>query len=187
MRELKFEPNVSKLPEFKLFNDDFLLSDIESFHDLCRYVHSLPYGRNSNRHDFSLVLKEKCGTCSSKHAFLASVAQDHGQDVDLFMGIFLMNGTNTPKLQSVLGHENVPEAHCYLFYDGVRVDFTHAEQVSSFLLPVLNEDCIRPEDVTSSKSERHFHFVKDWCLEKDIDFDKLWSLRETCIKVMSES
>ena len=43
-----------------------------SFEELIVKVKNLPYGRNANRYDFSLVLSENKGTCSSKHAFLKS-------------------------------------------------------------------------------------------------------------------
>jgi hypothetical protein len=40
------------------------------FEALIEKVKNIPYGRNSNRTDFSLVISENKGTCSSKHAFL---------------------------------------------------------------------------------------------------------------------
>ena len=41
---------------------------------LLDYIKNLPYGRNSNRTDFSLVFTEHKGTCSSKHALLKQLA-----------------------------------------------------------------------------------------------------------------
>ena len=38
------------------------------------FVKQIPYGRNSNREDFSLVISENKGTCSSKHAYLKDFA-----------------------------------------------------------------------------------------------------------------
>jgi hypothetical protein len=45
-----------------------------NFESLLEKVKVIPYGRNLNRHDFSLVLSENKGTCSSKHAFLKDFA-----------------------------------------------------------------------------------------------------------------
>jgi hypothetical protein len=44
------------------------------FIELIEKVKHIPYGRNSNRYDFTLVISENKGTCSSKHAFLKDFA-----------------------------------------------------------------------------------------------------------------
>ena len=44
------------------------------FKELIDKIKNLPYGRNANRYDFTLVLSENKGTCSSKHAFLKDFA-----------------------------------------------------------------------------------------------------------------
>ncbi|MEO8071760.1 MAG: hypothetical protein ABI686_00790 [Acidobacteriota bacterium] len=56
----------------------------------------MPYGRNSNRADFNLVLKENRGMCATKHALLAALAAEHNQPVFLTLGIYEMNEGNTP-------------------------------------------------------------------------------------------
>lgn len=50
------------------------------------YVRRLPYGRNTNRGDFRLVLREMKGTCSTKHALLACLAQEQGIPLQLTLG-----------------------------------------------------------------------------------------------------
>ena len=56
---------------------DLLIFDgIETLQQAFNYIAKLPYGRNSNRIDFSLVVKESKGTCSSKHAFLKSLINE---------------------------------------------------------------------------------------------------------------
>jgi hypothetical protein len=60
------------LPDFPLSEHEplaqgFLALGLRSFVDAARYVWQLPYGRNSNRADFRLVLPEGRGTCSTKH------------------------------------------------------------------------------------------------------------------------
>lgn len=93
-----------------------------------KYIHSLPYGRNANRHDFSLVLKEKKGTCSSKHALLREVAAlNDVPNVRLIIGMYKMSEHNTPNIGDGLsksGLDYIPEAHCYLMIDKKRVDLT---------------------------------------------------------------
>jgi hypothetical protein len=41
-----------------------------------RYLQTLPYGRTADRADFRTVLREGKGTCSTKHALLASIADE---------------------------------------------------------------------------------------------------------------
>src|SRR6218665_291137 len=101
---------------------------INDFHSACSYLQQLPYGRNANRHDFLLTLKEGKGTCSSKHAILAYLADENGQkEVELIVGIFLMSAETHPKLTTFFtdkSYDCIPEEHCYLRYRGERFDYT---------------------------------------------------------------
>ena len=61
---------------------------IDTWEDLLIYVKNISYGRNANREDLSLVLKENKGTCSSKHAFLKEIANlNKIPNVKLIIGI----------------------------------------------------------------------------------------------------
>ena len=74
-----------------------------NFDELIEKVKNIPYGRNANRYNFSLVLSENKGTCSSKHAFLKDFADKNEiENVKLYIGIFKMNEVNTPKLGDLL-------------------------------------------------------------------------------------
>ena len=53
----------------------FMDRGIDNFRAAGRYLHHLPYGRNTDRADFRLVLTEGRGTCSTKHALLAELAR----------------------------------------------------------------------------------------------------------------
>ena len=48
--------------------------DIGTFHEACRWVHQLPYGYNSDRDDLMILFKEKMGSCTTKHAVIATLA-----------------------------------------------------------------------------------------------------------------
>lgn len=54
--------------------------EISTWEELTTYVQKIPYGRNSIRDDFSLVVTENRGTCSSKHALLKSLALEFNQE-----------------------------------------------------------------------------------------------------------
>src|SRR5215813_2060548 len=102
---------------------DFVVRGITDFRSAGRYLHQLPYGRNSNRADFRLVLPEGRGTCSTKHALLAELACEQNLPIVLTLGIYEMHEWNTPGTGKVLdqyGLSFIPEAHCYLTYGGQR-------------------------------------------------------------------
>src|ERR1041385_4464432 len=66
-----------------------------SFTDAARYVMHLPYGRNTRRSDYQLVLIEQKGTCSTKHALLTALARELGIAVDLMLALYDMSEQNT--------------------------------------------------------------------------------------------
>ncbi len=106
---------------------------ISDWQELVQVIQSLPYGRNANRHDLGLVLKENKGTCSSKHAFLKAVADENSMDVNLLIGIYKMDSANTPLIADALDDyelDFIPEAHCYLKIGEKRLDYTSS--TSSF-------------------------------------------------------
>ena len=124
--------SVGRLPNFPLdagrpLGREFAALGLCGYRDAARHVHSLPYGRNSDRSDWRLILKEGRGTCSTKHALLADLARENLRHVVLVLGVYEMDERNTPGIGTVLerhGIPCVPEAHCYLAHEGTRVDLT---------------------------------------------------------------
>lgn len=162
---------------------------ISTWNELLEFTRNLPYGRNANREDLSLVLKENKGSCSSKHAFLKKVAeQNKVTHVKLILGLYRMNEANTPKIGSTLlesGLEYIPEAHCYLKLNHQRVDLTTAQSdIDNLAADIIQEIEIEPEQVNVFKVDFHKRYLKKWITENHIhlDFDKVWELRERCIK-----
>lgn len=164
-----------------------------TFQAAARHVWHLPYGRNSDRANPLLAFAERRGTCSTKHAFLAALARDHGQPLDLMLGIYLMDGRNTPRIAPVLdraGLAAIPEAHCYLRAAGARIDLTHppgclpGAPVTEFLA----EEVIEPEQIGEYKTAYHRRFLAAWegrfnGTEQSVD--ELWAIREACIRALS--
>jgi len=56
----------------------FLILAIRSFLEACKYVHALPYGYNSDRDDLMILFQERMGTCTTKHAVIATLAAELG-------------------------------------------------------------------------------------------------------------
>jgi len=118
----------------KPISDSFLAKGITNFYGACHHVKNLPFHRNSKR-DFSCVLPEGRGVCSTKHALLSSLANELKMDeVELILGIYKMDGKNTVGVGSVLeaaGMAYIPEAHSYLRVNNIVLDFTRSESFTA--------------------------------------------------------
>ena len=164
-----------------------------NFETLIEKVKNIPYGRNANRYDFSLVLSENKGTCSSKHAFLKDFADNNGiENVKLYIGIFKMNETNTPKLGDLLSNNKIqyiPEAHCYLKINQVPIDVTSVDSFyDKIKLDIVEEIEITPNQVSDFKVAYHKAFLKNWIKETNQNntFEEIWEIREQCISKLSQ-
>ncbi|RZJ64321.1 MAG: hypothetical protein EOO50_16015 [Flavobacterium sp.] len=166
---------------------------MSDWNSLVNHVRNLPYGRNENRHDFTLVLSEGKGSCSSKHALLKSIADENHIDVKLCIGIYEMTKSNTPGIANVLLENHIdfiPEAHCYLRSNNRRLDFTNPHSdISTIESVLLTEIEITPEQVADFKVEFHKDFIRNWLSETNIrsTFDEIWEIRERCIANLSNN
>jgi len=156
-------------------------------------LRKMPYGRNADRSDLGLVLTENKGTCSSKHALVKAIAIEQDiSTVQLILCIYKMNVNNTPGIGNHIdnaGLPYIPEAHCYLRIEDVRVDLTNANSsVDNIANDILHEELILPPQVSEYKVETHHQFIKEWIISKNIasDFDSVWRIREKCISSLSE-
>jgi hypothetical protein len=162
------------------------------FKELIDKIKNLPYGRNANRYDFSLVISENKGTCSSKHAFLKDFADKNEiENVKLYIGIFKMSEANTPKLGDLLLRNNIeyiPEAHCYLKINQIPVDATTSDSFyDKIKQDIMEEIEIIPNQVSDFKVEYHKAFLKKWIKETNQNntFEEIWKIREQCIEKLS--
>ncbi len=183
---------------------------IKNWNELTNYVQNLPYGRNENRHDLSLILKEQKGTCSLKHAFLKKIADfNQLENIKLYIGIYEMNNSNTPKIGNILSENEfeyrldyIPEAHCYLKVNGIEHDFTNNDSDFEKLKnDILEEIEIEAYQVNQFKVSYHQDFLKKWVKEQNIkqntkqnkmsdnviSFDNIWQLREQCISALAST
>lgn len=167
---------------------------IHSFSDACNFVAKLPYGRNVNREDFGLVLSEKKGTCSSKHALLAELALENAHpEVELIAGIFLMSGETHAKLASFFenkSYASLPECHCYLRFKGERFDFTDTSDALERIAPKLvREQRIDPNQVSDWKIVIHKDYLQRWLNRNPgigMTLEDVWKEREEAILILSK-
>lgn len=187
-KSYKFISPHPSLLSFKLLN-----FGITNYKDTLTFIQNLPYGRNSNRSDYSLVLKELKGTCSTKHAFLSELAnQQNIPNIKLFVGIYNMCEENTPGIKAVLEKWQLPylpEAHCYLKINNEIVDITRiSNHTISFENSLVFEKEIFPNQIGEYKVKLHQTYLKHWIVNHSIkyDFITLWKIRELCIQKLSE-
>jgi hypothetical protein len=182
------------MTDYKLISNDELTelamsNGIETWNQLTNFIKALPYGRNKNRKDLGLVLSEKKGTCSSKHALLKSIADfNNVPNIGLIIGIYRMTESNTPKIGTELTENSIkfiPEAHCYFKINGNRIDLTTKEsEFDKIKKDILQEKEIEPNQVSKFKVDYHKDFVKRWLKETNskFTFNEIWRIREKCIE-----
>ena len=123
---------IERLPDAGIDNNgivsrQFLQLGINRFLDACRYVHQLPYGYNSDREDLLILFKERFGSCTTKHAVIASLAQELGLPVEKHIGIYAMTEaivTGTTAILDQFHLPYLPMVHCFLVCGTIRVDLT---------------------------------------------------------------
>jgi hypothetical protein len=123
-------PNKAIIKSGEISNQ-FLSIGIKAFMDACDYVHNLPYGYNSDRDDVMILFKEKMGSCTTKHAVIATLAAELDLPIHKRIGIYPMTEvvvTGTGKILNKYDLPYIPMIHCFLKYGDHRVDLTEGNQ-----------------------------------------------------------
>ncbi len=123
---------IDMLPDMKItkagdISKIFLDQGVDTFLGACHRVHQIPYGYNSNRDDVFLLFEEGKGTCTTKHAVIATLAQELDLPVVKQIGIYAMTEQLVTGTQSILKQYNLrylPMVHCFLVSGAIRVDLT---------------------------------------------------------------
>lgn len=153
-----------------------------SYRDAARLVWDLPYGR-PRQADLQAVLRERRGTCSTKHALLAALAAEVGLPVDLWLGLYMMSEANTRGVGRALqshGLMAVPEAHCVLGVGDERIDLTWPGQRRE-APPLDPAEIIRPDQIGDYKRAWHRRHLDAWARAEGRDPDAVWAAREAAI------
>lgn len=114
-----------------IISEKFISLKINNFWDACSYVHGLPYGYNSTTDDILILFKEGCGSCTTKHAVIATLAEELNIPVYKTVGIYAMNEeivTGTNHILEKYHLPYLPMIHCFLVYDSYRVDLTEGNE-----------------------------------------------------------
>jgi hypothetical protein len=172
----------------------FLNRNIHSFSQAAEFIKRLPYKRNKNKEVLTTVFFDQHGTCSTKHALLKQLATENSRnDLTLMLGIFKMNGHNTPKITHTLQQYNlsyIPEAHNYLRFEGRILDYTFPNSTGNdFEQDLLEEIIIQSNQINNFKVTYHTAYLKKWLIGNFIPYslEEIWDIRELCIQQLSKS
>jgi hypothetical protein len=105
----------------------FLELGIESFREACNYVQNIDYGYNTNYEDRMILFKENLGTCTTKHAVIAGLAEELNIPLFKHVGVYRFTeeiSTGTNEILKKYDVPYVPMAHCFLVYEDSRFDLT---------------------------------------------------------------
>lgn len=174
---------------------EFIARDVDNFQSAGRHLQALPYGRTTDRADCRAVLREGRGTCSTKHALLATLAREQELPVHLTLGLYEMHERNTPGVGEVLARHGLaclPEAHCYLTYADTRIDVTRSgAEPSEPIAAFLREELIAPEQIGEYKVTWHRRHLQEWASRNPHatggrSLEDLWRIREACIAALAQ-
>lgn len=128
--------NISVLPDAVVagpgpVSAKFLELGVTSFQKACTFAHELPYGYNSDREDLLVLFREKKGTCTTKHAVIATLAEELGLPVRKNVGIYKMTEALVTGAGGILARHRLPYLpmlHCFLASGPHRVDLTEGNR-----------------------------------------------------------
>lgn len=179
-----------------IISSKFLSLGIKSFIDACWFVHRLPYGYNSNRDDLMILFKENKGSCTTKHAVIATLALELDLPIEKSIGIYAMTEEIVTGTNEILEKYNlpyVPMVHCFLVFENHRVDLSEGSDngknrsIEKFLYVQ------RAEPNISSKEEYLLYrrALKDHVLNREemtgVDIRQILHARKEGIKLLHKN
>jgi hypothetical protein len=126
MDSYNYLPNT-EIRHVGILSKKFLELGITSFRAACDYVHNIEYGYNSDYDDKMIFFKEKKGSCTSKHAVIAGLAEELNIPLYKYVGIYKFTEEISSRANNILEKYNlpyVPMLHCFLVYKDYRFDLT---------------------------------------------------------------
>ena len=106
----------------------FLASGLFNYRQVAELVRNWPYGYPQTPPGSPLeYARLGLGTCTGKHAILAAIAEEVGLPVYKAIGIYPMDSQLVPGIEPLLLRMQVPvvpATHCFLTYEGYRLDLT---------------------------------------------------------------
>jgi hypothetical protein len=124
--------SYDKLPDSEIkavgeLSIKFLELGIKTFKAACDYVHKIEYGYNTDYEDKMIFFKEKKGSCTSKHAVIAGLAQELEIPLYKHVCVYKLTEEITSGVNEILKKFEipyVPMVHCFLVYKNYQFDLT---------------------------------------------------------------
>lgn len=151
-----------------IISEQFMSLKIKTFWDACTYVHDIPYGYNSTTDDILILFKEGYGSCTTKHAVIATLAQELAIPVYKMVGVYAMTEelvTGTNRILEKYHLPFLPMIHCFLVYDSFRVDLTDGNDNGK---NHSIEEFLFTEKVIPNFSEKNEYFLYKNALKNSI-------------------
>jgi len=165
---------------------------LNTFQEVCDHLLHLPYRRPFGKTP-TAVLEEGCGTCSSKHGLLKTLAEEQGQgEVELVLCLFQMTSANTQGISKVLDNgplSSIPELHTYIRWGDEKIDVTKPGfHVSNLQSGIGKEKTISLKEL-ARKKEIHQEWMSDWLRinRSDVLLADAWQQREACIEALVQT
>ncbi|MFX0027412.1 MAG: hypothetical protein ACFE8M_13500, partial [Candidatus Hermodarchaeota archaeon] len=164
--------------------------------EACDYVHNIEYGYNTNYDDKLIFFKEKMGTCTSKHAVIAGLAEELNIPLFKHVGVYKFTEEISTGVNTILEKYDipyVPMVHCFLIYKEYRFDLTegNCNGKNNSIEEFIHEEKVEP--FISRKDE--YLLFKNVLKEKILpskemegkDERSLLKAREESIKLLKEN
>ena len=170
-----------------IISKHFLGTGISRFQDACDYVHQLPYGYNSDRDDLMILFKEKMGSCTTKHAVIATLAAELDLPIHKRIGIYPMTEaivTGTDNILNKFDLPFVPMIHCFLEFGDHRVDLTEGNQngKNQPIDALFYTERVEPHITAKHEYRLYRQALKDSILQRDelkgVDIKRILHARE---------
>ena len=165
--------SYDKLPDAEInpvgeLSIKFLDLGIKTFRGACDYVHTIDYGYNTNYDDKMIFFKEKKGTCTTKHAVIAGLAEE--LEIPLYKHVCIYKFTEdiTTGVDEILKKFEIPYipmVHCFLVYESYRFDLTDGNH-NGKKKPI--DDCIHSERVDPFISRKNEYLLFKKVLKEKI-------------------
>ncbi|MDX1798850.1 MAG: hypothetical protein R3255_09395 [Candidatus Lokiarchaeia archaeon] len=162
---------------------------IKTFKEACNYVHNAEYGYNSTYDDKLIFFKEKKGTCTSKHAVIAGLAEELKIPLYKHVGVYKFTeeiSTGTEKILKKYKIPYVPMIHCFLVYRGNKFDLTegNCNGKNTSIEEFIHEEKVDPFITTKNE----YLLFKKVMKEKILPSDEMEGIKErTLLKAREEA
>lgn len=160
--------------------------------DVIHHLRDIPYGRTSDKRDLAMVLIERKGTCTAKHALLSQLAAENGVSaIKLALCTYNLDERTHPEIAPVLKRyslNSIPEARCFIKYQGGIYNLCgHQSPVHP---EIVSEIEIAPMQTATFKRRYHRNYIENWLqiekMNRQWSTDDIWRIREKCIEAVEE-